>query len=74
MEAHSKDALNEGSPTPAVICDQNAGISTPDVSLVDTAMADRFSSDRVSRDHLPLLLTWDKDIKVEHDHTRRRHN
>ena len=69
--------LNDGSPTRAARGDQSAGISTPDVSLVDTAMAHRFSLETIPElgsDHPPLLLIWDKDIKVERVHTRRHPN
>ena len=65
---------NDGSPTRAARGDQSAGITTPDVSLVDTAMAHRFSWETIPElglDHHPLLLIWDKDIKVERVRTRR---
>ena len=75
MEAHTTAPLNDGSPTRAVRCEHSDGISTLDVTLVDTAMADRFSWETIAElgsDHLPLLLIWSEDIKVERDHTRRR--
>ena len=68
---------SDGSPTRSARGDQSDGISTSDVSLVDPAMADRFSRENISElgsDHLPLLPNWDKDIKVERDHTIRRPN
>ena len=74
MEAHSKVVINDGSPTQAARGDQSAGISMPDVSLVDTSMAHRFSWETIpelSSEHLPLLLIWDRDIKVERVYTRR---
>ena len=49
MEAHLKVELNEGSPTRAAMGLQIAGISAPDVSLVDSAMAYRFSWETISR-------------------------
>ena len=67
MEAHSKVVLNDGSPTRAARGEQSAGISTPDVSQEDMAMAHRFSCETIPElgtGHLPLLLIWDKDIKV----------
>ena len=73
MEAHSLVVLNDGSPTRVARGDQSAGISTPDVSLVDTAMAHRLSWEAIPElgsDHLLLLLIRDKDIKVESVHTR----
>ena len=77
MVAHSKVVLNDGSPTRAMRGDKSAGISRPDVSLVETDMASRFSWETIpvlGTDHLPLLFIWDKDIKVECVHTRRRSN
>ena len=77
MEAHLKVLLIDGSPTRAVWCDKSAGVSMPDVSLVDTVMSYRFSWETISElgsGHLPLLLIWAEDIKVERDHARRRPN
>ena len=77
MEAHSKVVLNGGSQTRATRGDQSAAISTPDASLVDMAMAHHFSWETIPElgsDHVQLLLIWDKYIKVEHVHTRRRPN
>ena len=62
MEAHSKLALSDGSPTRVARGDQSAGISTPFVSLVDTAIAHHFSWETIPElgsDHLPLFLIWD---------------
>ena len=77
VEAHSKFVLIDGSPTRAASGDQCALISMPDVSLVDTVMAHRFSWETIPEFgsyHIPLLLIWDKDIKVKYIHTRRRPN
>ena len=65
MERHARVLRNEGSPTRAARCDKSAGISAPDVSLVDTVMADRFTLETISElgsDHFPLLFKWGEDI------------
>ena len=57
MEAHSRVVLSDGSTTRAARGDKSAGISTPDVSLVDTVMVHRFSSEAIPElgsDNLPL--------------------
>ena len=49
----------------------------PGVSLVNTVIANLFSWETIPElgsDHLLSLLIWGDDIKVEHDHTRRRTN
>ena len=77
MEAHSLVVLTDGSPTRAVRGDLSAGISAPDISLVDMVMAHCFSWEAIPElgsDLLLLLLIWDKDIKVEHVHTRMHPN
>ena len=75
MDVRSMVELNEGSPARTASGDQNAGISILDVSLEYAAMNHRFSWETIPEfgsNHLPLLLIWDKDIKVEHVHTWRR--
>ena len=77
IEAHSKVVLSDGSPTSVARGEQSGGMSTPDLSLVDTLMAGRFSWETIPElgsEHLPLFLIWYKDIKVERVHTRRRPN
>ena len=77
MEAQSMVVLNYSTPTRTANGDKSAGIGTSVVSLVDTAMAHRFSWETISEhgsDHLPLLLIWDRDIKVERVHAKRRPN
>ena len=77
MEAQSNVVLNDGSPTRAARGNQSAGISASDASMADTVMAHRFSCENIPEhglDHFPSLNIWDKDIKVEGDHTRRRSN
>ena len=47
MEASTRIVLCDGSQTRAAMGDPSAGISTPDVSLVDTVMADRFPREAI---------------------------
>ena len=49
MEVHSKVVFNDGSPTQAARCDQSAGVSTKNVSLVATVMVDCFSWENTCR-------------------------
>ena len=75
MESHSTIVPSDGSPTRAETGDHSPGISTQDVSLVDTVMAYRFtweSIPEIGSDYLPLVLFLDKDIMVDCDLTRRR--
>ena len=75
MVAHSKVVLIDGSATQSAMSDESSGIGTLDVSLVDTVVAHRFSWEAIQElgsDHLQLLLIWDKDIKEERVHARRR--
>ena len=77
MKAHSKVVISDGSPTRAARGEQSAGISTADVTLVDTVIAHRFSWETIPErgsDHLPFLLILNNDIKVERVHIRRRPN
>ena len=77
MEAHSDVVLHDGSPSRSARGDQCAGISSPDVSLEDALMAHHFSWEAIPElvsDNLSLLLSRDKDNKVERVHARRRPN